>query len=178
MDQQIISHTCTYICTYLYSVCMLFKAMRLVGLLTSGEQSWLEREEFQELIPGHPSTEHLGRWEKASEGGWSILSGRKMKHHSREMEIRQNGRGWDYKNKSENNNSHLEWEILANIWSAGENNPTSYLEERAFYGERGARSNSFEVGVCLASSGTQQEASMNKANTQGRRRVGKNAGDQ
>lgn len=78
MDQQIISHTCTYICTYLYSVCMLFKATRLVGLLTSGEQSWLEREEFQELIPGHPSTEHLGRWEKASEGGWSILSGRKI----------------------------------------------------------------------------------------------------
>lgn len=48
---------------------MLFKAMRLVGLLTAGEQSWLEREEFQELIPGHSSTEHLGRREKASEGG-------------------------------------------------------------------------------------------------------------
>ena len=75
-------------------------------------------------------------------------------------------------------NSHLEWEILANIWSVGENDPTSYLEERAFNGAGGAKSNCFEADGCLASSGSQQEASMNKANTQGRRRVGKNAGDQ
>lgn len=118
------------------------------------EKNWLERE-FQELIPGHFSTEHLGSWEKASEeadqfyggGRWNTTVGK-----WRSGRMGEGGAiGISQKIKV---NSHLEWEILANIWSAGENDPTSYLEERAFYGEGGARSNSFEVGVCLASSGT------------------------